>query len=134
MRAKFGSDPTAGSKILSFKFISRLLFITIKYSRTCLERPPLLPIKSGLSRQVVSHNRYGNHILPMYVYMPMKTAVQDEWSLMTEAAQDRLYCTEISIYHSKHWCIGHSYATYMFHSILRTGFKVSSHVPTIEDS
>ena len=23
MRAKFGSDPTAGSKILSFKFISR---------------------------------------------------------------------------------------------------------------
>ena len=24
MRAKFGSDPTAGSKILSFKFISRL--------------------------------------------------------------------------------------------------------------
>ena len=24
MRAKFGSDPTAGSKMLSFKFISRL--------------------------------------------------------------------------------------------------------------
>ena len=26
MRAKFGSDPTAGSKILSFKFISRCIF------------------------------------------------------------------------------------------------------------
>ena len=25
------------------------------YSRTCLGRPPLLPSKSGLSRQVVSH-------------------------------------------------------------------------------
>ena len=25
MRAKFGSDPTAGSKILSFKFISRFI-------------------------------------------------------------------------------------------------------------
>ena len=25
MRAKFGSDPTAGSKILSFKFISRYI-------------------------------------------------------------------------------------------------------------
>ena len=27
MRAKFGSDPTAGSKILSFKFISRLYYL-----------------------------------------------------------------------------------------------------------
>ena len=26
MRAKFGSDPTAGSKILSFKFISRYVY------------------------------------------------------------------------------------------------------------
>ena len=26
MRARFGSDPTAGSKILSFKFISRYTF------------------------------------------------------------------------------------------------------------
>ena len=28
MRAKFGSDPTAGSKILSFKFISRFHCLT----------------------------------------------------------------------------------------------------------
>ena len=32
-------------------------------SRTGLERPPLLPSKSGRSRQVVCHNRYKNHIL-----------------------------------------------------------------------
>ena len=33
MRAKFGSDPTAGSKNLSFKFISRFLyFININTS------------------------------------------------------------------------------------------------------
>ena len=33
------------------------------YSRTRLERPPLLPSKSGLSRQVVSYNRNENHIV-----------------------------------------------------------------------
>ena len=27
------------------------------YSRTCLGRPPLLPSKNGLSRQVVAHSR-----------------------------------------------------------------------------
>ena len=27
MRAKFGRDPTAGSKKLTFKFISRLIFV-----------------------------------------------------------------------------------------------------------
>ena len=62
-------------------------------SRTCLERQPLLPSKSGLSRQVVPHNRYKNHIRPMY--KPMKAIVQDEWSLTTEAPPPRqvlLYC------------------------------------------
>ena len=29
MRAKFGSDPTAGSKIWSFKFISRYIFCLV---------------------------------------------------------------------------------------------------------
>ena len=33
------------------------------YSRTCLERPPLLSSKSGLSRQVVSHNMSYKHQL-----------------------------------------------------------------------
>ena len=40
-----------------------------KYSRTCLGRPPLVPIKSGRSRQVVSHNRSGkNHVPPMCTF------------------------------------------------------------------
>ena len=38
MRAKFGSDPTAGSKMLSFKFISRagsnyVIVIVIDYAQ-----------------------------------------------------------------------------------------------------
>ena len=31
MRAQFGSDPTAGSKILSFKFISRWYFMSVRH-------------------------------------------------------------------------------------------------------
>ena len=41
----------------------------LKYSRTCLGRPPLLTSKSGRSRQVVSHNRSDkNHVLPMCTF------------------------------------------------------------------
>ena len=41
------------------------------YSETCLGRPPLLCNKTGLSRQVASHNRlYNNHVgLTMNTYM-----------------------------------------------------------------
>ena len=50
----------------TLKFSNR---ITV-YSRTCLGRPPLLPTKSGRSRQVVSHNRSDtNHVLPMCTFL-----------------------------------------------------------------
>ena len=42
----------------------------VQYVRTCLGRPPLLPTKSGRSRQVVSHNRSDtNHFLPMCTFL-----------------------------------------------------------------
>ena len=61
------------------------------YSRTCLERPPLVPSKSGLSRQVVSHNRSYKHQLETnraYENGLSRRVVAYD----TEAARDRFYC------------------------------------------
>ena len=62
MRAKFGSDPTAGSKILSFKFISRLgLYITKnKYELTLPSEFCRFPVKimaayEALKKQTKKH-------------------------------------------------------------------------------
>ena len=52
-----------------FDLLLQVLITHWSYSRTCLVWPPLLPSKSGRSRQVVSHNRsYKNHVLPMCTF------------------------------------------------------------------
>ena len=49
----------------------------LEYSRTCLGRPPLLPSKNGLSRQVVSRSRsYKKHVLPLCRPTFLQTARQ----------------------------------------------------------
>ena len=51
---------------------------TSDYSITCLGRPPLLPSKSGLSIQVVSHSRsYKNHVLQLSTFFTDIRAVSE---------------------------------------------------------
>ena len=50
MRAKFGSDPTAGSKILSFKFISRLSVRSLANASRARQFNPLNPPGVGWVR------------------------------------------------------------------------------------
>ena len=64
--------------------------LTNLYSRTCLERPTLLPSKSGLSRQVVSHNR-------SYKDQSETIRAYENGLSRRVVAQDRFYCIIILI-------------------------------------
>ena len=68
--------------VMTISYEGQFFLLNFVYSRTCLGRPPLLPSKNGLSRQVVSHSRsYKNHVLPLYTFyrQPGSNLVRRAW-------------------------------------------------------
>ena len=57
------------------------------YSGTCLERPPYMPLKCGLSRQVVFHDKVLSKVLlnqgVLRMWSPKKGGLSRQWSPKT---------------------------------------------------
>ena len=97
MRAKFGSDPTAGSKILSFKFISRY-----QQSRCDEDKEEFREANKRAKREVAKANEIAYKDLNDK--LDSRKGLKIIYNLSKTCERRTRYLTDIaSLHQGKHW-------------------------------